>query len=183
MKQGSSGSPRSPTRTLDLSGSYRAVSDVMVPDATQVADPFHVVKLANDKLDECRRRAGGELRPPGPQVRSLYRCRRLLTEADERLDDKGRGSCSACFRVGDPHGEVATAWHAKEAGRELHGHDDPDLALTFVAPAADMDDPINAVEVHSLGRTLKRWRLPIAAWHRAKVSNDPAGAMNNLISA
>lgn len=33
--------------TLDLSGPYRAVFDTMVPDATQVADPFHVVKLAN----------------------------------------------------------------------------------------------------------------------------------------
>jgi len=39
--------------TLDLSGPYRAVFDTMLPDATQVADPFHVVKLASHKLDEC----------------------------------------------------------------------------------------------------------------------------------
>jgi hypothetical protein len=31
-------------------------SGTMLPDATQVADPFHVVRLANSKLDECRRR-------------------------------------------------------------------------------------------------------------------------------
>jgi len=36
--------------TLDLSGPYRSVFDTMLPDATQVADPFHVVKLANTKL-------------------------------------------------------------------------------------------------------------------------------------
>jgi transposase len=42
--------------TLDLSGPYRAVFDAMVPAATQVADPFHVIKLGNTKLDECRRR-------------------------------------------------------------------------------------------------------------------------------
>ena len=47
--------------------------------------------------------------------------------------------------------------------------------------AADMDDPVHPVEVRSLGRTLKRWRLQIAAWHRAKVSNGPTEAMNNLI--
>lgn len=41
--------------TLDLSGPYRKVFDVMLPDAVQVADPFHLVKLANQKLDECRR--------------------------------------------------------------------------------------------------------------------------------
>jgi transposase len=32
--------------TLDLSGPYRKVFDVMLPDATQVADPFHLVRLA-----------------------------------------------------------------------------------------------------------------------------------------
>ena len=42
--------------TLDLSGPYRRVFDTMLPDATQVADPFHLVKLANTKIDEV---AGG----------------------------------------------------------------------------------------------------------------------------
>jgi transposase len=42
--------------TLDLSGPYRSVFDTMLPDATQIADPFHLVRLANSKLDECRRR-------------------------------------------------------------------------------------------------------------------------------
>jgi hypothetical protein len=155
----------------------------MVPDATQVADPFHVVKLANDKLDECRRRVQNEtFGHRGRKSDPLYRCRRLLTKADERLDDEGRGKLLGLLRAGDPHGEVATAWHAKEAVRELYGHDDPDLAPTFVDRlAADMDDPVHPVEVRSLGRTLKRWRLQIAAWHRAKVSNGPTEAMNNLI--
>jgi transposase len=42
--------------TLDLSGPYRRVFEVMVPNATLVADPFRVTKLANTKLDECSRR-------------------------------------------------------------------------------------------------------------------------------
>jgi transposase len=41
---------------LDLSGPYRKTFDDTLPEATQVADPFHVTKLANQKLDECRRR-------------------------------------------------------------------------------------------------------------------------------
>ena len=77
--------------TLDLSGPYRAVFDAMVPGATQVADPFHVVKLANAKLDECRRRVQNEtLGHRGRKPDPLYRFRRLLTKADERLDDHGR---------------------------------------------------------------------------------------------
>jgi transposase len=46
--------------TLDLSGPYRRVFEVMTPAATLVADPFHVTKLANTKLDECQRRVQNE---------------------------------------------------------------------------------------------------------------------------
>ena len=42
--------------TLDLAGSYRSVADTMLPGATQVADPFHVVRAANERLDDTRRR-------------------------------------------------------------------------------------------------------------------------------
>jgi len=42
--------------TLDLSGSYRAVFRTVLPNTTIVADPFHLVKLANTRLDETRRR-------------------------------------------------------------------------------------------------------------------------------
>jgi transposase len=34
--------------TLDLSGPYRLTFDTMLPDATQVADPFHVVKVRHE---------------------------------------------------------------------------------------------------------------------------------------
>jgi transposase len=42
--------------TLDLSGPYKTVFDTMLPGATQIADPFHLIRLANLRLDECRRR-------------------------------------------------------------------------------------------------------------------------------
>ena len=37
-------------------GPYRAAFDTALPPAKQVADPFHVVKLANNAVDEVRRR-------------------------------------------------------------------------------------------------------------------------------
>ena len=45
---------------MDMSGPYKAVFDTMLPDAEVVIDPFHVVKHANSKLDECRRRVQNE---------------------------------------------------------------------------------------------------------------------------
>ena len=68
--------------TLDLSASYKSVFDTMLPDAVQVADPFHVVRLANQALDECRRRVQNEtLGHRGRKTDPLYRCRRRLVMA------------------------------------------------------------------------------------------------------
>ncbi|MFF4350378.1 transposase [Streptomyces sp. NPDC001530] len=35
---------------------FKTATAEQVPDATAVMDPFHVVRLAGDALDECRRR-------------------------------------------------------------------------------------------------------------------------------
>lgn len=169
--------------TLDLSGPYRAVFDTMLPDAIQVADPFHVVKLANTKLDECRRRVQNEtMGHRGRKDDPLYRCRRLLTKADERLDERGRTKLLGLLGAGDPHGEVRDAWHAKEVVRSIYDHHDPELAVTFVERLGqDLQDQTCPLEVRSLGRTLTRWKDQIAAWHQAHVTNGPTEAANNLI--
>ena len=120
--------------TLDLSGPYRAVFDTMLPDAVQVADSFHVVKLANHKLDECRRRVQNDtMGHRGRKDDPLYRCRRLLTKADERLDEKGRTRLLGLLDAGDPRGEVRMAWHAKEVVRQIYTHTDAELADEFLA--------------------------------------------------
>lgn len=154
----------------------------MVPEAILVADPFHVVRLANVKLDECRRRVQNEtLGHRGRKTDSLYRCRRLLTKAEERLSEKVEASLEGLLRAGDPRGDVATMWQAKEAVRELYSHRDPDLALHWVTQLGeDLQDQDYPSEARSLGRTLIRWRHEIAAWHGAQVTNGPTEAMNNL---
>jgi transposase len=169
--------------TLDLSGPYRKVFSLMTPDAIQVADPFHLVKLANTKLDECRRRVQNEtLGHRGYKSDPLYRSRRLLTKAKERLGETGHEKLIGLLRAGDPNGDVATVWEAKEAVRELYAHADADLALEWVTQLGrDLQDKDYPAEARSLGRTLIRWRHQIAAWHRAHVSNGPTEAANNLI--
>ena len=57
---------------------------LILPDAVQVADPFHMIKPANTKLDECRRRVQNEsMGHRGQESDPLYRCRRLLTKAEQ----------------------------------------------------------------------------------------------------
>jgi len=168
---------------LDLSGPWRLAFDTMLPDATQVADPFHLVKLANERLDEVRRRVQNDtLGHRGRKDDPLYRCRRLLTKADERLDDRGRAKLLGLLQAGDPHGEVRMAWHAKEVVRSIYAIDDPALAAEFVARlSVDLQDADCPPETQKLGRTIARWANQIVAWHHARVSNGPTEAANNLI--
>ena len=139
--------------------------------------------LANSKLDECRRRVQNQtMGHRGHKTDPLYRCRRLLTRADERLDDRGRTKLLGLLDAGDPRGEVRAAWHAKEVVRSIYEHHDPDLAVAFVERLGrDLQDESCPVEVQTLGRTLVRWKDQIAAWHRAHVTNAGTEAANNLI--
>ncbi len=171
---------------LDLSGPYRKTFDDVLPDAITLGspyDPFHLVKLANQKLDECRRRVQNEtLGHRGHKSDPLYRARRLLTKAHERLDDNGESKLLGLLAAGDPKGEVRDSWNAKEATRGIYDIADPVLAEEYVCELAiDMQDRDNPIEVRSLGRTLARWFEEITNWHKAFVSNGPTEAVNNLI--
>ncbi len=168
--------------TLDLSGTYRKVADTMLPHAIQVADPFHVVRLANQCVDDTRRRVQQDVvGHRGRKTDPLYRARKLLIMADDRLGDDARTRRQGLLAAGDPRGQVADAWTAKEAVRELYQIDDPDLALDWVLELADTcADGAYGPEIRRLGRTMKRWAEPIAAWHASRATNGPVEAINNL---
>ncbi|MSV81081.1 MAG: hypothetical protein F2681_15810 [Actinobacteria bacterium] len=144
--------------TLDLSSSYRTVFDTMLTTAVQVADPFHVVRLGNTARDECRRRVQNETL--GHRCRRddpLWRARRRLTIARERLSEEQHGRVLGLLRAGDPHREVWFAWNAKEVVRQIYDHSDHELAVEWVADIGrDFTDEEMPVEVQRLGRTITK---------------------------
>jgi transposase len=164
---------------IDLSGPYRKTFGDSLPDATLVADPFHVSKLANTRLDDVRRRTQQDtLAHRGHRDDPLYKSRKLLTIGHERLDDKGNEKLLGFLEAGDPKGEVRMAWHAKETLRGLY--DQPaDDAGGYLDDS--LTEPAMGTELQQLGRTLRTWRHQICAWHRAQISNGPTEATNNLI--
>ena len=112
---------------------------------------------------------------------SSSRARRLLTRADERLDERGRTKLLGLLSAGDPRGEVKTMWHVKEVVRSIYEHRDQTLALEFVTRLGrDLQDEDHPIEAHQLGRTLLRWRHQFCAWHASGVTNGPTEAINNL---
>ncbi len=169
--------------TLDLSGPYRAAFDTALPHAKQVADPFHVVRLGNDALDEVRRRVQNQtLGHRGRKHDPLYKARKLLVSGSEKIGDNGQVRLRGLLQAGDPHGEVRNAWHAKEVLRSIYDIGDPETGAETVTQLADeFQDPWLPDEINRLGRTLWRWRTQISNWHHARVTNAATEAANNLI--
>jgi hypothetical protein len=95
---------------------------------------------------------------------------------------RGSGPTASPRGVTHLSGEApADAGQAKEAVRELYRITDPDLADSWLDElAATLDDRAYTPEIRRLGRTLKRWRPQIAAWHRSRASDGPIEATNNL---
>ena len=167
---------------LDLSGPYRKTFTDRLPAAVQVADPFHVIKLATSRVDACRRRVQNEtLGHRGRKDDPLYKSRRLLTKGHERLDEKGNDKLMGLLEAGDPNGEVRMTWHAKETLRGFYTQPTDEAEAFLDELIAEFTDEAHPPEVRSLGRTLRTWRDQILAWHRAKVSNGPTESINNLI--
>lgn len=167
----------------DLHEPFRASFNKHLGHATQVADPFHVVAVGTRAVDTVRRRVQQEtLGHRGRKGDPLYRARKLLTLAAERLDPDGRGRLRGLLGAGDPNGEVYDAWIAKECLRDLYTMgDDPTVAARWLDRLTEdlTDSPVG--ELRGMARTLRRWRNQILAWHTTGASNGPAEAMNLLI--
>ncbi len=167
----------------DLHEPFRRALRKHFPDAITVADPFHVVGVATRALDKVRRRVQNEtLGHRGRTADPLYRARKLLTKAAERLDDQGTAKLRGLLAAGDPDGHVHAAWLAKECLRDLYTlAADPDVAAAWLDGLIEDCATANPPELRSMGGTLKRWRDQILNWHITGASNGPTEALNLLI--
>lgn len=167
------------TVATDLAESFRAGMVGRLDHATRVADPFHVVRVANRCVDKVRRRVQNEtLGHRGRKRDPLYRIRKLLLSGAERLDEQGHERVLLGLRVGDPHDELLGAWLAKESVRDVYLTDDVDEATLLIAKAIRGCQADDVEEIRSLGNTLVSWRTEILNHHRSGASNGPTEGLN-----
>ena len=132
--------------------------------------------------DRVRRVRNDTLGHRGRKTDPLYRIRKLMTIAHERLDTAADAKLRGLLDADDPNGEVRLAWPAKEVVRSIYEISDPDLAVEFVTELGiDLQDDSCPPEVQRFGRTITRWSSQISAWHRARFTNGPTEAINNLV--
>jgi transposase len=162
-------------------GYARGLADGL-PHAELVVDHFHAVRLANAALDEVRRRVQQEtLGHRGRKADPLYRIRRQLLVAHERLTDRGWARIQTGLNVGDPAGEVGAAYLAKELLREVYATRSPRQARRRLERFYAHCRAAEVVELRRLATTVHRWEHEILGWHRTGLSNGPTEAMNLLI--
>ena len=168
---------------LDMSATYAAVYNVMLPRAAQVVDRFHVIALANRCLDSVRRRVQNEqLGHRGRRDDPLYRIRRALLVGEEKLSEGQATRLNSLLALGDPHAEVALAYRVKERLRDFY------RCWNAEEARAMLEDLLTHClkkamppEIKKLGRTLKEWFDKICNYHLARITNAPTEALNNLI--
>ena len=89
---------------------FKTATTEELPDAVAVMDPFHVVRLAGDALDKCRRRVQQAIHGHrGRKNDPLYSTRRTLHTGADLLTDKQKDRLAALF-AGDEHVEVEATW-------------------------------------------------------------------------
>lgn len=132
-----------------------------LPDAVAVMDPFHVVRLAGDALDRCRRRVQQAIHGHrGHKNDPLYSARRTLHTGAGLLTDKQKDRLPALL-VDDEHVEVEATWGLYQ--RMIAAHREPDRAqgkklMQQLIDSVSHGVPAALGELVTLGRTLKKRR-------------------------
>lgn len=170
---------------MDGFSGFKTAATEELPDAATVMDPFHVVRLAGNALDECRRRV--QLATCGHRGRStdpLYRSRRTLHTGADLLTDRQKARLATLFAI-DAHAEVEATWTMYQ--RTVAAYREPDrakgrmmMAALITALSAGVPKPLQ--ELITLGRTLKKRAADVLAYFdRPGTSNGPTEAINGRL--
>ncbi len=164
---------------------FKTATAEVLPDAVAVMDPFHVVRLAGDALDECRRRVQQDLHGHrGRKDDPLYTSRRTLHTGADLLTDKQKDRLAALFKV-DEHVEVEATWGIYQ--RMIGAYRDPDRArgrelMRQLIESVSHAVPAALTELRRLGGTLTTRAADVLAYFdRPGTSNGPTEAINGRL--
>ena len=161
----------------DLSEAFISAVKEHLPDAAQVYDHFHIVKLMNEKLDKVRRDTYNQ--EADENKRRLIKGQRWLLLANgDNLTPKAEERLSEALEINRP---LATAYYLKESLRRVWWQDNKhDAAIV-------LDDWIEQARLSclkplvSVAETFSRHREGILNWYDFNISNGKLEGINNKI--
>ena len=164
---------------------FKTATTEELPDPVPVMDPFHVVRLAGDALDECRRRVQQTIHGNrGREGDPLYAARRTLHTGTDLLTDKQKQRLADQFAV-DEHVEVEATWCIYQ--RMIAAYREPDGAkgqesMKKLIESVSHGVPAAPREIITLGRTLKKRAADVLAYFdRPGTSKGPTEAINGRL--
>jgi len=164
---------------------FKTAATEELPDAVAVMDPFHVVRLAGEALDQCRRRVQQDTRGHrGRKGDPLYSARRTLHTGADLLTDKQKTKLDELFAP-DEHAPVEASWRIYQQMIGAYRHPDRAQGRTMLSTLIDALShhvPAALTELITLGRTLKRRATDVLAYFdRPGTSNGPTEAINGRL--
>jgi transposase len=167
--------------SLDMGHGYAASARRHAPQAVICIDPYHVVQLANQALDEVRRSYWNELRAIGDQqaAKRFKDARWSLLKRPEKLTDTQAATLARLRAAG---GEVWRAYELKEATRAIFA---PGLQIDDVEIL--IDRLLSRLARSRLqpfvrfGKTLRKHQDGILAAIRLGINQGRTEALNNKV--
>jgi transposase len=156
-----------------------------LPNAVAVMDPFHVVRLAGDALDRCRRRVQQEQHGHrGLATDRLYKARRTLHTGAGLLTDRQAARLESLFAIAE-HVSIEATWGIYQRMIAAYRHPDPKTGKKLMIALIDSVShgvPESLAEIITLGRTLKKRAADVLAFFdRPGTSNGPTEAINGRL--
>jgi transposase len=167
--------------SMDMTGGYAKSVRRHAPQATICIDPYHVVQLANQALDEVRRGYWNELRSLGDQdtAKRFKDARWSLLKKPEKLTDK---QATTLARLKAAGGEVWRAYTLKEAVRGIF---EAGLSLEDVTHLIDRLlsrlSRCRLAPFVKLGKTIRKHRDGILAAIGLGINQGRTEALNNKV--
>jgi transposase len=152
---------------MDLAEPYRRFARDFFPNATLIADKFHVIRLLHPALNRRRKEVTGD--------RRSLPVRRLLLRNGHHLS---RDERAALFRWLEDKLALREVYQAKEAIHRLYrtkGYDRASRALTKLTDVLAFSQ---LPELKTFRRTLMRWRDEILAYFLIPLTNGPTEGFN-----
>ena len=164
---------------------FKTAAVEAMPHTVTVMDPFHVVRLAGDALDRCRRRVQQDLH--GHRGRSgdpLYAARRTLHTGVDLLTDRQRARLDELFANAE-HLEIEVTWAVYQAMVAAYRHTDRHHGrqmMQQLISSLSHGVPAALTELVTLGGTLHRRSADVLAYFdRPHTSNGPTEAINGRL--
>jgi len=167
--------------SMDMTGGYAKSVREHARQATICVDPYHVVQLANQALDEVRRDYWNELRRADDQqaAKRFKDARWCLLKRPEKLTDE---QAATLARIKAAGGEVSRAYTLKEAVRGIF---EPGLSLEDVEillkRLLSRLARCRLKPFIRLGKTIRKHRDGILAAIRLGINQGRTEAINNKV--